>query len=157
MGYIFLFLSVFTNAVKGYCSKRISGDVKNAGNAVTLNLVRNIFVVMAAFAIGYFTVGNEMFALSYTETLITAVAGIAMALFVIFWTLAVKTDAYMLVSASGSASFIVPAVAGCFLLGEKLTYAKTGSFLLILIALYFLLRYQIKLGGKISPFDIKNI
>ena len=51
-----------------------------------------------------------MFALSYTETLITAVAGIAMALFVIFWTLAVKTDAYMLVSASGSASFIVPLI-----------------------------------------------
>lgn len=150
MGYIFLFLSVFTNAVKGYCSKRISGDVKTAGNAVTLNLVRNIFVVMAAFAIGYFTVGNEMFVLSYTEILITAVAGIAMALFVIFWTLAVKTDVYMLVSASGSASFIVPAIIGCFLLGERITYTKMTSFLLILIALYFLLRYQIKLGGKIS-------
>ena len=110
MGYIFLFLSVFTNAVKGYCSKRISGDVKNAGNAVTLNLVRNVFVVAVAFAIGYFTVGNELFALTYTETLITAVAGISMALFVIFWTFAVKTDAYMLVSASGSASFIVPLI-----------------------------------------------
>lgn len=150
MGYIFLFLSVLTNTVKGYCSKRISGDVKNAGNAVTLNLVRNIFVVAVSFAIGFFTVGTSIFELTLTDVIITAAAGVSMALFVIFWTLAVKTDAYMLVSASGSASFVVPAVIGCFLLGETLTYAKISSFALIVVALYFLLRYQVNLGGNIS-------
>ena len=154
MGYIFLFLSVFTNAVKGYCSKRISSDVKTAGNAVTLNLVRNLFVVIVSFATGYFTVGKKLFALTYCEIIITAIAGITMALFLIFWTFAIKTDAYMLVSASGSASFVVPSVVGCLVLSEKLTLAKTASFLLIVVALYFLLRYQVKLGGKISAKSI---
>ena len=39
MGYIFLLLSVFTNATKGYASKYISNDVHTVSENIYVNII----------------------------------------------------------------------------------------------------------------------
>lgn len=72
-----------------------------------------------------------------------------MTLFLLGWTFAIKTDAYMLVSACASASF-----AGIFVLNETVTPFKMLSFAAIIAALYFLFRYNFSIKGRLTKKQI---
>ena len=154
MGYIFIFLSVFTNSVKGYCSKQISNKIETARDAIHFNMIRNALCCIIAALIFLFKKESNVLSLSPVEFWICFISGGAMAVFVVCWTLAIKTDAYMLVSACGSGSFIVPCIFGLFLLNECFTFFKFLSFAAIIAALYFLLRYNFSLKGKIQKIQI---
>ena len=54
MGYFFILLSVFANAVKGYCSKQISNAIVKARDAIHLNLIRNVLCCVIS-ALIFFT------------------------------------------------------------------------------------------------------
>lgn len=77
-----------------------------------------------------------------------------MSVFVVCWTLALRTDAYMLVSASGSAGFVVPCVVGLLVFHEQFTLFKLIAFVCILTAMYFLMRYNISLKGTLTKMQL---
>lgn len=149
MGYICIFISVFFNALKGYCSKQIGNRIRSLMDAVNFNILRNAICCVIALAAVIFKNGI-IFSFVPAELAIYIVSGISMAVFVVCWTVAVKSDAYMLVSACSSASFTVPCLFGFLLLHEYMTVFKAAAFFLILISLYFLLRYNISLNKKID-------
>lgn len=150
MGYLFIFLSVISNAAKGACSKVVSEDISTAKQNIFFNLVRNLFCTVIAFAMVLVLDGGKNLAVQPIEIFLSGLSGAAMAIFTFSWMFAVKSDAYMLVNACNSASFVVPCIFGFALLGEKLTVYKLISFVIILLALYFLLRHNLKLKGKIT-------
>ncbi|MDD6215128.1 MAG: EamA family transporter [Firmicutes bacterium] len=150
MGYIFIFLSVFANAAKGYCSKKISDSVATVNDALNINIIRNITCCIISAVIVLFNRKMNIFSMQPIEFILCLISGISMTLFLLGWTFAIKTDAYMLVSACASASFIVPCIAGLFMLNETVTPFKLISFVAIIAALYFLLRYNFSIKGKIT-------
>lgn len=154
LGYVFIIIAAIAGTGKGYCAKKVSGDVVTLNDAVNVNLLRSAmcFVIAAPFA--FYTGVDEVFSIGISGLVICALSGISMAIFIISWVFAVKSGAYMLVSAFCAASFIVPYIFGIALFGDKLTAFKIVSVLLILVSLYFMEKYNIKLKGKIRFKDI---
>ncbi|MBQ8207705.1 MAG: hypothetical protein IJZ89_03115 [Clostridia bacterium] len=149
MGFIFIFISTAFGITKGFCSKKVSGSVKTLRDNLDISLYRNmivcVFSLITVLLLGDFDVN-----VTFSEIIICAIAGIAMAIFISSWIFAIKSDSYMLVSACASSSFIVPAVIGVFFLEENLTLSKGIAFLIIIAALFFLLKYNTKLNGRIT-------
>lgn len=154
MGYIFIFLSVFSNALKGYCTKQLSKKTETTGDAIRLNKVRMVICCLYAMLFVLLKQEGNILNISVKEFWICLISGIAQAVFAICWMLAIKTDAYMLVSSSASASFVVPCVFGLFLLNEHFTLLKFLSFIVIIIALYFMLRHNFSVKGKLTKIQI---
>lgn len=148
MGHIFIFISVFFNALKGFSSKKVSTKFKELQDVVNLNIIRNLL----CFLIGIITVlisrNSLSFNFSPTEFLILLISGASMGFFVISWIFAIRSGAYMLVSACSSASFIIPCLISFLVLNENITLHKIVSFFIILLALFFLLRYNTQIKGK---------
>lgn len=154
MGYLFIVLSVAANAVKGYCSKLVSNAITKVHDAVYFNLIRNAICCLIAGIFFFLDGQGGLFVFTALEFWICFISGGAMAALVVSWALAIKTDAYMLVTACASGSFIIPCLWGLFLLGEHFTLFKFLSFAAIIIALFFLLRYDLSLKGKLGKTQI---
>lgn len=150
MGYIFILLSFFLNAAKGYCSKKTSDSVVTVNNALNLHIIRSIICCIISAIILCFNKRTGIFNMQPIEFVLCLVSGASMTAFFLSWTYAIKTDAYMLVSACSSASFIVPCIMGIIVLNETVTLFKIISFAAIVFALYFLLRYNVSIKGKIT-------
>lgn len=149
IGYFYILISTLFNVSKGFCSKKISGFVITLRDNLEISLYRNIICCIASVAT-VFMIGNVSFDPSPAEITICAISGTTMAIFMSAWLFAIKSDSYMLVSACASSSFIVPAILGIFFLDEKPTLNKGISFIIIVAALFFLLKYNTKLNGKTS-------
>ena len=154
MGYLFILLSVFANAVKGYCTKQVSNAIENVRDAIHLNLIRNTLCCVIAALFLLLEGDSNLLVFTPVEVLICFVSGGAMAALVVSWALAIKTDAYMLVTACASGSFIIPCIFGFFFLNEQLSLFKFVSFAAIIAALYFLLRYNLSIKGKLGKRQI---
>lgn len=150
MGYIYIIIAVIFNAAKGYSSKRVSSSLCTLRENLSFNAVR--LLVTALFALIFVLIRgvHNIFTPGYAELMVCAVAGIAMSVFTCVWQLAIRSKAYMLVSACSSASFIVPVICGLFLWKESFTLPGIGAFILIVLAMYFLLLYDFKMNGRIS-------
>lgn len=149
LGYIFIFVSVAFAVTNGFGSKKVSDSVKALCDNLDISLYRNALCCVFSF-ITALLVGGTGFNFEPMEILISAIAGITMAIFISSWLFAIKSDSYMLVSACASSSFIVPAILGVFFLGEKLTLNKVLAFVIIVLALFFLLKFNTKLNGKVN-------
>ena len=147
MGYLFLLLAVIFNLTKSYCSKKVSNKVETLSDTVNMTVARNAFcAVIGAVLI---VIGNNCnFYLSPKGFVICLVAGLAVGLNYIVWVMSLKSGVYLMASASNSASFIVAAVGGLLFFSETLTLFKGLSILLILLAIFFMGRYQKESYGK---------
>ena len=143
-----LFCSVLTNALKGYSTKKISGDVVSFSDNVVINVYRNILCVVIGFA--YLMLFGGNLAISLSQLLTTAVAGVSMATFLMAWLYSVKSGAYMMVSAFTSGSFIVPFLYAVSFLNEKLTWQKISACVVMCGAMYLLCCYNNKIKTRLS-------
>ena len=148
-GYVSIFISVGFGIIKGFGSKKVSASVKTLRDNLDISLFRNIICSIFSLII-VLLLKNPDLKVGLIEIVISAIAGISMAIFISSWIFAIKSDSYMLVSACASSSFIVPAVIGIFFLNEKLSPSKVIAFIIIVISLFFLLKYNTKLNGKIK-------
>lgn len=153
LGYIFIFLSIGFGLLKGFGSKKVSGSVVTLRDNLDISLYRNIICCLFSL-VTVLLLGNISFKVSLVEILICLVSGATMAIFISSWIFAIKSDSYMLVSACASSSFIVPAVFGVFFLDEKLSAKKLIAFAIIVVALFFLLKYNTKINKKISAKNL---
>ncbi|MEE0968991.1 MAG: EamA family transporter [Clostridia bacterium] len=149
MGYIFLLIATFFNASKGYYSKKVSTSINTLRDNLDISLFRNI--ICSVFALILLLIpGSTNLKISVTETVLCAVSGVSLAVFMSSWIFAIKSESYMLSSAFASSSFIVPSIIGIAFLGETFTLSKLISFITISAAIFFLLKFNTHLNGKIS-------
>ena len=95
MGYLFLALSLFAGATKGFCGKTISGKVQSLKGTFYINFIRMVLCI----AVGFFVVAFESlsaFKVDVITLLITALSGISTAMFVVFWIISVRRGAYVM-------------------------------------------------------------
>ena len=151
MGYLLIFITALLNISKGACSKKISTKISCMAENINLCFIRNLVCVILGAFIILFSGINPVLPLN--GTLICLLSGVSMTVNYAVWLIALKSDAYMLANTANNASFVIAAVCGVVIFGEKLTVTKCGAFLLIAIAMFFMTRYQTKLYKKPSLHD----
>lgn len=154
MGYVYIFLSIFFNAAKGYSSKKVTSSLTSERKNILFNTKRMLVSFLFAFGVVLLTAPIKDLAPSFTELLICALSGLSMTAFALFWQITIRKNAYMLASAGSSASFIVPVVAGLLFFGESFTLSSCLSIVLIILSLFFLLKYDSTISGKTTKREL---
>ena len=152
IGYIFILITVFLDTLKGGCSKKLSTSLNCLADNINLCFVRNTVCVV----LGYFIIlasGGSLH-LPAIGWIICFFYGVGMTVNYMTWLMVLKSDAYMLANATVKSSFVIAVVFGIFLFGERFTLAKFAAFLLIVAALYFMMRYQVKQFKKPGTMGI---
>lgn len=150
MGFVFLFIAAFCNITKSYGSKRISSRIGDLSVAVDVTLCRNILCALIGAVILLFS-GIQSFYLPPLGWLICTVSGVAIGLNYIVWVLALRSGVYLLSSAASSSSFMLAVLCGLLFWNEQLSLTKGLAILLILLALFFMGKYQKEARGTIKP------
>lgn len=145
----FLFLAVLGGAVKGYCGKKISGYAKNVADCALMHTVRLLFCTVIGTIVLVF-IRPDFRIPSMAEICIITLSGITTAVFLISWTLAVRSDAYMLVSACTTASFLIPMLFGFFLFSERPGMRCIFGIVAIFIAVVFFVLYNNRIKAKLD-------
>lgn len=150
MGYLYILFSVAANTAKAASSKYASRSIDSLKSNVCFNGMRNALCCVFALVLALILDFNGIRSISPRELVICAVSGIAMAVFTLSWTFAVRGEAYMMVSAFNSANFIIPCVVGIAFLEERRTVAKAISVILIAFALYLMLGHNFSIKGRLT-------
>lgn len=148
--YLYLVLSTFCNAAKGYASKRVSTIITKPFANAKLNAIRSLLCCVIALVILLVSGDIAHIGTDVPGILIAAASGIATAVFLMSWLSAVREGAYMMVGAFGSASFVVPLLGGLFILGEQLTLRKVWALMMITAAILLMCRYNNKIKAKLT-------
>lgn len=154
IGYLFLGVALLCGVIKGYCGKKSGGTLVLASDALAVNTVR----MLACILIGLFAVaiggGVETLAISPKTLAITALSGIATAVFVVSWLLSVRTGAYMLVDVFLLLGVILPLLLCNALYDERISALQWVGIAVLVVAGYVMCTYNASLKGKMSPLSL---
>ncbi len=148
MGYLYAVISVLLGNTKGYCGKKQSEYVKTEKDAVFLNIVRMLICSAIGFLIVLFKKSDLLF--SGKETLVFLLSGISSALFVVFWLLCVREDAYLMLDVFLLLGTVIPITLGAILFHEKVRFNQIIGIAVLLVAVYLMCGYNKKLKGKMT-------
>lgn len=141
MGYIFLFIAVFTGVAKGYCGKKTSEYVNGITDGLILQAIRLILCVI--IGIGLFAFSNTPSQLDTTILLISFLNGLANALFLISWLFAVKSGAYLFVDICLTAGgILLPCICGALFFGGKITLIQYIGIAIMILAVLVMNSYN---------------
>lgn len=150
MGYLFLAVSLFAGATKGYCGKKMGDFATNIQSAVLLNFLRmflciffGMLMVILYKDIGYLTVNPKVF-------IISALSGISTSIFVVTWLISVRKSAYMMLDVFLMLGTLVPMTAGYFLFGENISLNQWIGFFILIIAVTIMCSYNSSIKTKIT-------
>ncbi len=149
MVYVVIGIALFCLTVKGYCGKKTSGYVKDAGDSLLFNLWRMLFCMLIGIALVFAaSAQGELFCESGMLA-ICALAGVSNAMFLVAWLMAIQKNAMVSVDVSLTLGSLIPSVLCAVLFAEALSISKMFGFLLILLATFVMAGYskQTNAGG----------
>lgn len=134
MGYLFLMLSIFAGATKGYCGKKISGKVDGYRNAALANFIRMFFCIIIGAILIVVSGGFSYFIVDTKALLITSLSGVATASFVMLWIISVQTGAYVMIDVFLMLG-VIATIVGCkIFFSEEIRINQYIGFILLLIS-----------------------
>lgn len=150
MGYLFLAVSLFAGAAKGYCGKKTSGYVNGYKDAMLANMIRmvlctfiGIILIIASGSTVYLRPTPAMLAIS-------ALSGVTTSVFVVCWLISVKKGAYMMLDVFLMLGVLVPIVAGNFIFGEEIKLTQWLGIGILFIAVMIMCSYNNSIKEKMS-------
>ena len=146
MVYIFIFIALIALAIKGYCGKKVSGHVRNMGDSFLMNTVR--FILCLVIGLILVLIESAPLRIDGVMLAICALSGIASAVNIGCWVLAVKSNALATVDVSCTLASILPAILCWILFGEAISGMKMIGFAFIAAASFFMLGYNKTLNRK---------
>ncbi len=154
MGYLFSAISILAGAAKGFCGKKISAHAKGYGDASFFNFLRMMFciVIGAALMLAQSVIPFAHFDLP--TLLISLLSGVTTAGFVVFWIIAVKSGAYVMLDVFLMLGVGVTVVFCRIFLNEPIRPAQVIGFCLLVLAAYIMATYNKSIKGKMS---LKNL
>ena len=150
IGYLFLGISLLSGATKGYCGKRISGNISTVKDSTLANVCRMILCIVIGFL--FVVIENDFSALVVHPTTIwiSLLSGFCSVVFVISWLFAVKQSAYMMVEVFLLLGTLIPITLSYFLFNESVTLIQIAGIALLLVAVYIMSTYNVSIKGKMS-------
>lgn len=149
MGYLFLALSLFAGATKGFCGKTISGKVQSLKGTFYINFIRMVLCI----AVGFFVVAFESisgFKVDLVTLLITALSGISTAMFVVFWIISVRRGAYVMLDVFLMLGVGVTIALCRIFFDEPIFINQYIGFLLLLLASAIMCSYSASVKNKFT-------
>ena len=153
MGYLFLAIALMAGCIKGFCGKKISGKVNSLKGVFYINTIRMVLCTVIGFFIVMSGNINGIKVDSYT-LLITAVSGIATALFVASWILCVRKGAYVMIDVFLMMGVGVTVVLCKIFFNEAITLYHGIGFLLLLFGSFVMCSYSSNIKGE---FTLKSL
>ena len=142
MGYLFLSFALICGATKGFCGKKLSGYADNTQSAVLLNFIRMLLCTVFSFAVVLFSSDIGCLSFDINILLISALSGVATALFVVSWLLAVRKSAYMMLDVFLMLGTLLPIATGSLFFHEPISPRQIIGFLLLLMAVLTMCSYN---------------
>lgn len=155
MGYVYAVVSVLFGNTKGYCGKKQSSYLKSDKDAVILNIVRMLICAFIGVLILIFNKTPLLF--STGDILVFLFSGVSSALFVVFWLLCVKEDAYLMLDVFLLLGTVIPISLGAVFFHEPVKYTKIIGIAVLLVAVYLMCSYNKKLKGKMTAKGILTL
>lgn len=141
IGYVFLFVAVFTGVAKGYCGKKTSEYVDGITDGLLLQSIRLVLCVI--IGISLFAFSNTPTQLDTTILLISFLNGLANAAFLISWLFAVKSGAYLFVDICLTAGgILLPCICGALFFDGKITLIQYIGIVIMILAVLVMNSYN---------------
>lgn len=155
MGYLFLIVSLLTGTAKGYCGKRISGDIGGYKDAMRINFIRMLICTVIGLMLVLFEQGGvRQLKLDSTALLITALSGITTSVFVVCWIISVKKSAYMMLDIFLMLGIVVTLVGCSITLGESVRAVQWIGLAVLFAAVCIMCSYNKSLKGKMNILSV---
>ncbi len=150
MGYLFLSISLFAGAAKGFCGKKTSGYTTDYRDAVLVNVIRMLFCIAIGFVFVLFDGGVKSLAANARILPYAALAGVTTSVFAVTWLLSVRRGAYMLVDVSLMCGILVPVIGCLIFLEEKVTWQDYVGMALLIAAVVCMCIYNNRTKAKLT-------
>lgn len=150
MGYLFLSVSLLSNATKGFFAKTISTKTSGLKSAVLTNFIRMLICIPLGLVFVLFDGGISALNVSVDLLLIAAFAGITTCTMLIIWLLAVQKSAYSAMDAFLSVSILVPILLSCIFYKETVTLSQGIGLALLLGAVILMSLYTNQIKQKLG-------
>ncbi len=152
MGYLFAVVSVILGNAKGYCGKKSSGYLKNDSDAVLINVFRMVICTLIGLCIILFS--HSSLDANSKELLIFIMSGVSSALFVVFWLLCVKEDAYLMLDIFLLLGTVIPITVSAVMFGESIKFTQIIGIAVLLVSVFLMCGYNNNLKGKMKKSGI---
>ncbi len=149
MGYLFLSLALFAGATKGFCGKKMGNFAANTQSAVFLNLVRMLLCILFGIPLMLITEKGFVLDLSAPVLLISALAGVSTAAFVVLWLLAVRKSAYMMLDVFLTLGALLPMLMGYYF-GERIGAWQWAGFAVLVVAVLLMCSYNNQIKTRLT-------
>ena len=151
MAYLFVFLSLLCGNIKGICGKKTSTFVQRVDDALIFSTMRMAICVVIGFLMFISDTPDwQNVQVEGGMMAICVFAGIANAMFIICWMLAVRKTAMVTMDVALTVGSLIPAVLGAFMFGEEISWQKMIGFAFILLAVIVLSSYNKTAKGKMT-------
>ncbi|MBE6810615.1 MAG: hypothetical protein E7521_06125 [Ruminococcaceae bacterium] len=151
MGYIFLFIAVFTGVAKGYCGKKTSNYVNTITDGLILQYTRLTLCMFIGICL--FLLSKNTFQMNIPILFISMLNGIANASFLIAWLFAVKSGAYLFVDICLTAGgILIPCICGALFFDGKITLLQYIGIVIMLLAILVMNSYNSSITKKKLSF-----
>ncbi len=150
MGYLFLSVSLFAGAAKGFCGKKTSGYTSDFRDAVLVNVIRMFLCIIAGFLFVLFQGGIGTLVAHTDMILFALLAGVSTAVFAVTWLLSVKVGAYMLVDISLMCGVFVPVIGSLLIFKEAVSPRDFISMGLLIAAVVCMCLYNNRTKAKLT-------
>lgn len=154
MGYLFLLIALLAGVTKGYCGKKTSGSVQAPADAMLFNFVRMLFCVIISFFLILLQEGLGALRVESGAFLIMAGSGIATAVFVVSWILAVRKSAYMMLDVVLLLGVLIPMLLCSGLFGESIFLNQWAGMAILVLAAVIMCSYSARIKGKFTPASL---
>jgi len=152
MGYLFLFAAILAGSIKGFCGKKSSTFVQGTKDAVLINTVRMICCILIGGALILLQKGS--FQITPRELMISALSGVSVALFTIFWLLGVRLGSFMMLDVFLMLGVLIPMLGSRILFAEPILLKQWIGVAVLILAVCLMCSYNISLKGKMSAVSL---
>ena len=154
MGYLFLFIALFAGATKGYCGKKTSGYTNGIRDAILANFIRMVLCTVIGFGLVVITEGPTALIQNYNTILISALSGVATAVFVVTWLISVKKSAYMMLDIFLTLGILIPIIASNIFFDEAIKLTQWIGIAVLFVAVIIMCSYNNSIKAKITPSSL---
>lgn len=150
MGYLFLFISVFAGATKGFCGKKVSGFVESYRDTMLCNFLRMFFCIIIGLGMIAFDGDIGLLAINPNMLLTTFISGVSTAAFVILWIISVKDGSYVVLDVFLMLGVIFTTVLCKIFFNEAIKLNQYIGFAILVGATLVMCWYNISSRGRMS-------
>lgn len=150
MGYLFLFIALLACVTKGYCGKKTSGHTPDFHSAILANIIHMVLCVFIGLILVLLGHEGAHILPNGHMLLISALAGVSTAVFVVTWLLCVYRSAYMLLEIFLMLSVLIPLIGCNLFFDEAITIPQWIGVAVLFVAVAIMCSYSSGIKDKLT-------